>query len=244
MEENNSDKNSTYIYGLNSSDTKSELFNSNIEAIYKDYSYNHYFCTKCYKFPFLKFCKDRTNVKLTCSCFNNKKISIEELFKNISIENSLSIFLSETNLNIINIENELICKVRNKEFKGFSKFLLNSYCEQMLDYINKIFENDIILYNDIKMEENKIEELKRKVNNNNDKSENTIIFNKINDSIYEKISKDEEKRFNKLINIIINDYKYYPNFMHFINIKNLLYFFKIEDKSIEKEGNIIDDNFN
>ena len=37
---------------------------------------------------------------------------------------------------------------------------------------------------------------------------------------------------NKLINIIINDYKNYPYFTHFFNIKNLLYFFNIEDRPI------------
>ena len=250
MEKNNSIKKSTDFYGSNSSDNKSELFNTNIEVIYRDYSYNHYFCTKCYKFPFLKFCKDRKNVKLTCSCFNNKKISIEELFKNIAIENSLLRFLSETNLNIENNEDKLKCKEHNKEFKGFSKFLLNNFCEECDDYMNEINDNDIIRYNDIKIEENKIEELKRKVNdnndifdNNNDISENTIKFNINNDGNYEEISKDEEKNFKKLINIIINDYLELPNFIHFINIKNLLYFFKIEDKLIEKEGNIIDDNF-
>ena len=50
-------------------------FNTNIDSINNyDYDHNHYFCNKCHKFPFIKFCKDRKNVRFTCSCFNNKKI--------------------------------------------------------------------------------------------------------------------------------------------------------------------------
>ena len=247
MEENNFDVNYTNFYDLNSSDNKSELFNENIGTIYENNSFNHYFCTKCHKFPFLKFCKDRKNVKLICPSFNNKKILIKNLFEILGIKDN--ILLSETNLNI---EDEPICKEHIKKYKGFSKFFLNNYCEECFEYINEIYENDIIRFDDIKIEEKKIEELKRKVNNNNDifdhnfnndKSEgNTIKFYKINDSIYEKLSEEDEKEFKKLINIIISDYLNYPNFIHFINIKNLLHFFEIEDKKIEKEGNIIDDN--
>ena len=100
-------------------------FNTNIESILKDYDYghNHFFCNKCYKFPFIKFCKDRKNVRFTCSCFNDKKILIEKLFKNFSIEDRLSRFFTTTTTNKnINIENELMCKMHKKKFKGFSKF--------------------------------------------------------------------------------------------------------------------------
>jgi hypothetical protein len=107
---------------------------------------------------------------LTCSCFNNKKISIKELFIIDSIPSSLSIFLSKTNLNI-NIENELICKKHNKKFKGFSKFFLNNYCEHCYEYINEIYDNDIIRFDEIKIEEKKIEEIIEKINDNKDISE-------------------------------------------------------------------------
>ena len=50
------------------SDDKSQLFHTDIEPIYD--SSNHYFCSKWLKFPFIKFCKDRKNIRLTCSCFN------------------------------------------------------------------------------------------------------------------------------------------------------------------------------
>jgi len=251
MMEDNS-LNSTNLYGSNletSTNNNNEIFNTDIKSLKSDYDYdNHYFCTKCHKFPFVKFCKNRKNVKITCSCFNNRTISIEEFFKMFSIEGSLSIFLSKSNLNI-NIENELICKKHNKTFKGFSKFFLNNFCEDCNEYHDEIYYNDIIKFDEIRIEENKIKEINEKINNNQEISEeiseeesNNFEIIEINESTLEKISGKENKRFKKLINIIINDYKNYPNFTHYFNIKNLLYFFKIEDKSIEKEENTLDDN--
>ena len=116
-----------------STDNRNEKFNTNVEPIINDYNYNHYFCTSCNKFPFIKFCKDRKNVRLTCSCFNNKKILIEELFKIIYIKNSEAKFLPESTLNI-NIENQLKCNDHNKKFKGFSKFFLNKLKIEILFY--------------------------------------------------------------------------------------------------------------
>ena len=228
-----------------STDNKVELFETNIESINNYDNYNHYFCIECHKFPFIKFCKNKKNVRLTCSCFNNKKISIEELFNLISIKNINSTYSSEANK--INIKNEVICNEHNKKFKGFSKFFLNNYCEDCAQYKNEIYDNDIIRFDDIKLD--KIEELFETINDNNcisdelseqlsEEISDNIIFNKFNKSTYEKISKNEEKRFKELVNIIINDYKYYPNFTHFFNIRNLLYFFNIENKPIQNEGNI------
>ena len=222
-------------------DNLNEIFKSNIEPINNNYNDSHYFCTKCHKFPLIKFEKDRKNIRLTCSCINNKKILIKELFKTYSIASSLSIFLSKTNLNI-NIEKELKCKEHDKNFKGFSKFFLNNFCEDCNYYKSKKSDTDIIRFNDIKIEEKKIDELINIVNDNYDESESIIKYGKINDSTYVKLEEEEVKRFKKLINIIINDYKNYPNFIHFFNIKNLLYFFNIEDNPLEKEEDIIIDN--
>jgi len=96
------------------------------------------------------------------------------------------------------------------------------------------------------MEDIEIKQLLNKKNNNNKPFEESNINNTFtiidkNNGICEVLSKEEENDFNKLINIIINDYKNYPNFSHFFNIKNLLHFFNIEDKSIiEKEGKKFD----
>ena len=184
------------ILELSTTEKKNELFNIDEEPINNNYNDSHYFCNKCHKFPLIKFNKDRKNVKLTCSCFNNKKMIIEELFKTNSIASSLSIFLSKTNLNI-NIENELLCKDHNKKFQGFSKYFLNNYCEDCDNFKNEEFNKDIIRFNDIKIEEKKIEELIKIINDNNDNSESIIKYIKINDSTYEKLEEEEEKRFKK-----------------------------------------------
>ena len=232
---------SSYLEQVTENDN--EIFNTNIDSIINDYNYNHYFCTNCNKFPFIKFCKDRKNVRLTCSCYNNKKITFKELFKIVDIRNSEAIFSPETALNK-NIENELRCKEHNKKFKGFSKFFLNNYCEDCYYYKHEKYNNDIIRFDEIAIDEKKIEELKKIITNNNISEEiseemsNNIRYN----NNYEKLSKDEYKSFKILINIIIDDYINYPNFTHFFNIKNLLYFFNIEDEPIEKEENIVDNN--
>ena len=78
--------NSSYFDKLNlnntSQETNNQLTNIEIETINNDR--DHYLCTQCLKFPYIKFCKDRKHIRLTCSCFNNKKILIKDLFeKNI-----------------------------------------------------------------------------------------------------------------------------------------------------------------
>ena len=196
-------------YNEPSIDNKSEILNTNIESIINDYNFNHYYCDKCYKYPFIKFSKDRKNVRLTCSCLNNKKITIEELFKIIDIRNSEANFLTESSLNI-NIENQLKCKEHNKKFKGSSKIFLYNYCEDCYEYRNGLYYNDIIIFDEIKIEEKKIEEIIEKIYDNKDLSEeiseetsNYTRYIKINENTYEKLSKEEDKRYKILINIII-----------------------------------------
>ena len=82
------------------------ILNENQEIINNVDNFIHYYCTSCHKFPFIKFWKDRKNIRLTCSCFNNKKILIEKLFKLNSNDMSLPILLSKTDLNNLNIEDE------------------------------------------------------------------------------------------------------------------------------------------
>ena len=123
MKEENSFSSSEFYssYLEQITENKNEIFNTKIDSIINDYNYNHYFCTNCKIFPFIKFCKDRKNVRLTCSCYNNKKISIEELFKLIYIKNTRIIYLPETTLNL-NIENQLICNKHKKNLKAFQNF--------------------------------------------------------------------------------------------------------------------------
>ena len=240
------------IYGSNSniptikSDDKSQLFSTDTEPINENS--NHYFCTNCLKFPFIKFCKDRRNIRLNCSCFNNKKILIEDLFSFESKYNLLikknNLFATTINSNKNNnkiIKNNFICKEHKKKFKCFSINYLDNRCPSC--YKN---ENErIIDFNDIIIENEKIIQLIEKINEHNDYSNdniNNIKIIKNSDSDYVKLSEYEEKRFKQLINIIINDYKNYPNFSHFFNIKNLFHFFKIENNSSNiKEEEKIDD---
>ena len=229
------------------SDDESQLFNQNIETIYDNS--NHYFCTECLKFPFIKFCKDRKNIRLTCSCINNKKILIEDLF---SFESKYNLLIKKNNLftTTINsnksinkiIKNNFICKEEKKKFVGFSINYMENYCPVCINIQNENEKDSIIHFNDIKIENEKILQLLEKINEHNDNNNeniNDIKIIKNNDSNYGNLIEDEEKRFKQLINIIINDYKNYPNFSHFFNIKNLLHFFKIENNpEIKKEEKI------
>ena len=92
---------------------KSQPFNTDTEPIYDNS--NHYFCIKCLKFPFIKFCKDRRNIRLTCSCFNNKKILIEDLF---SFESKYNLLIKNNNLCITTTinSNKNINKIIKKNF--------------------------------------------------------------------------------------------------------------------------------
>jgi len=96
------------------------------------------------------------------------------------------------------------------------------------------------------LEDIKIEKLLEKISKNNmifDESNIIYLFKIINKTydICEILSEEEEGEFNQLMNIIINDYKNYPNFSHFFNIKNIFYFFNIEDEQIfEEVGKKID----
>ena len=79
----NSNINTSYFYNsyINnySQEINSELFNLSEESINKIGV--HYLCTQCLKFPYIQFYKDRKFIRLTCSCFNNKKILIKDLFE-------------------------------------------------------------------------------------------------------------------------------------------------------------------
>ena len=117
-----------------------------------------------------------------------------------------------------------------------STIYLDNFCQFCFNNLNYI----IIKYDEIKIEDIKIEQLFNKINNKNKSFEESNINNKFiiidkNNGDCEILSEEEEEMFNNLIKIIINDYKTYPNFSHFFNIKNLLYFFNIEDKQIPNE---------
>jgi len=239
-----------YLNNLHLNNTSEEINSdlSNLDISNINNNRDHYLCTQCLKFPYIKFCKDKKHIRLTCSCFNNKKILIKDLYEKnlLYIENKSNInLLSTTNLNLNDdIENKLKCKEHNYKlfykFECFSKIYLENYCHYYKNEHHNKIKDKIIDFDDIKIEDIKIKQLLKKINNNNkplgESNNETITIYDKNNGICEILSKEEEYNFNKLINIIINDYKNYPNFSHFFNIKNLLFFFNIEDKQIiEKE---------
>ena len=71
---------------------------SNSNSINQKMNTYNYLCTQCFKFPYIEFCNDRKHIRLTCSCFNNKKIIIKDLFE---LNTNFNI-ISETNLNLKN----------------------------------------------------------------------------------------------------------------------------------------------
>ena len=180
------------FYGSNSNiptikiDNKSQLYNQDIEPIYDNS--NHYFCTKCPKFPFIKFCKDRRNISLTCSCMNNKKIIIKDLFKfeNILIKNNnlFTTIKSNKNKNKI-IKNNFICKEYKKKFKFFSINYLDNKCPICVEDENE----RTIDFNDIKIENGKILQLIENINEHNDYNNDSIKIIKIikNNESYGKL---------------------------------------------------------
>jgi len=200
-------------------------FNIDIPKINElEYPY-HYLCTKCLKFPFIEFCKDMKNIKFTCSCYNNKKILIKDLLeeknKYIFIEDSIQNFLSSINNN--SDCQGINCQKHNKKFEYFCKECFIHSCNE----INEGNLNngcDLIRLEEIRFDNKKIELLKNKIKPNieeinenisNLNDTNTIINNNRNTEI---LTGKEKNQFNKLINIIINDYNNFPNILHFFNI--------------------------
>ena len=135
MKDNNQNNNlseSELFYGpINN---KNRLSISNINPILKEEEY-HYLCPKCYKFPLIEFTKTLNHVKFTCSCYNNKEISIKDLFDEtkdyITINNLSSSNLLSSNIIKYNNNNEegFKCKEHNHNFKYFCETCLINLCD-------------------------------------------------------------------------------------------------------------------
>ena len=123
----------------------------------------------------------------------------------------------------------LICEKHKKKYIGFSKIFFDNYCESCISA--KSDNKDIIIFDDIKIKDKKIKQLLKQINSkeSNSTSKNKLIEN--NSGRREILSEEDEEKFNNLANIIIYDYIKYPCFSHFFNVKNLLAFFNIEDKT-------------
>ena len=240
--ENESKLTSTILYGGDNNDLtqtnnyENPPFNSDIPQINELEYPNHYLCPKCLLFPFIEFCKDMKHIKLTCSCYNNKKILIKDLLdeknKYIIIEDSITNLLSsiDRNLDCEGIK----CTKHNKKMEYFCKKCFGHCCNE-----NNCC--DPIKLEEIRFDNKKIELLKNKINSNSDKitedmsnlnlNDTKIINN--NNSNTEILTRKEKDQFNKLINIIINDYCNFPNILHFFNIQNLFNFFILKMKMMK-----------
>ena len=184
----------------------------------------HYLCPKCLKFPFIKFCKDKKYVRVSCSCFSNEKILIKDLLERnnlISYGNFIEKIFQKDKYK----EDKLFCNHEEK-YICFSKLFLDNYCRW--DYMDKRDKEDIILFDDIEIE---FEKMKKLIDINN----NNTCFEETNNGRIEILSQEEKDNFKRLVNLIINDYINYPNFSHYFNIKNLLYFFNIEDNQMNEK---------
>ena len=139
-------------------------------------------------------------------------------------------------------------------YMGFNKYYYSNVCKRNGE------GKYVINFEDIKIDEEKIKKLEEYINDNYNNPNNDSKFldesNANNESANidiqfsnSKIIFDEEKEknFKKLVRIILDDYKKYPNYSHFFNIQNLIYFFNIEDNpeiQREKEYNKINNEIN
>ena len=79
---------------------KNSLLNNDIDTILPRYqNHYHYLCPECQKFPLIEF-KNKKNIRITCSCINNQKISISTFLDNIekNILSQKNLLSSKTNI--------------------------------------------------------------------------------------------------------------------------------------------------
>jgi len=120
----------------------------------------HYLCTKCFKFPYIKFYKDKRFIRINCSCIKNEKILIKDYMNKLSIENGYKSFFNTNNDK--NIEKGIKCVEHKRKFRGFSKVYLKNYCLKCINESNN--KKDIIRFDKIKIEDKKIDQFLKIIN--------------------------------------------------------------------------------
>lgn len=207
---------------------------SNIE----DIDNYHIVCSECRNYFFIDFTESKMSIKITCLCYNNKEISIEDFFgKDIRINDS-SDTLSDNNsdCNCNNYEGiKCNCSKNNNIFK--------SYCETCR--LNKCTICEINCKNkshkliDLKsiIKEKQLNEVKEIVNKKKNKTNPDSNFKEnfklieTDDNNLETIPEEDVKAFYKLINIIIEAYEKYPDFILANNINNIFHYFNLKDNN-------------
>ena len=147
-------------------------------------------------------------MKFTCSCYNNKKIFIKDLFdesNNYITINNLSCSSILSSNNIKEKEEGLIYKEHHEYFKYFCKTCLINICDECKNN-HKHFPHKRIEY--IKTDNEKLDRIITIINSINIDESNideNIKFVQINYNIFEKVTKDEENEFYKFLRTTIND---------------------------------------
>ena len=227
----------SFLSQTSTTNSNKDPFNTEINTITITENKYHYLCPECYKFPLIDFYK----YKYTCSCVNkDKQKTIKHLIDGISRYYLNNSFIStdenhEKNNDYIN---GLSCLEHNKIFEYFCKNCLKNLCKECKEKKDHVSHEIEVIQ---KINKEKMDILKKIIKEKNI-NYNEIISNEeetieiINHTINcELISKPQEKELYKLINIIIEDYTYYPNYIHIFNIKNIFNFLEIKNISNEKE---------
>ena len=248
--QNNNNNKSECIYGtkinnLNNNSTNIKEINlqsfADFTSIIQEEEEYHYLCPKCHKFPLIEFFKTRKSIQFTCSCYNNKKISIKDLFdknnnNNYITKNSLpnSCLLStiiKSNNNGFYVDEYSTLKF-NDNFKYFCKTCLINISNK--DEHN-VAPHELIDLKSIKIDKEELNRIIPLINSNNDdninENEENISINIIDEIHIEKLTDEVLKLFKRFIRIIINDFFHYPNLSHYYNIKNIIYFQDSNDYS-------------
>ena len=210
----------------------------------------HYLCPNCLNFPLIEFINEY-DIKYNCGCLDRKKkdLAIQKLFNpkenymifdninnNIKEENvGETYFNSQENNENINKDNIFKCnKHKSLKIHKFRYYCIQCHenackecCQKHLDKSHELIVFD---FKNAKTIE-KLVEINEIINN---KKKNLIMTNiekeideirgyKIqkNDKDIQKIPLDYLESFILLINIIMKDYKYYPNYSHIYNIENI-----------------------
>ena len=212
-------------------------------------SKKHFICKSCNTVPLIEF-KSFEKLHYKCNCHEIPETNIEEILTiNISDEEKNNLKDKKNNNNIIikiddkevislsktvdddkeinegEIENKshllsLKCNLHNKKYAYYCLECKVNVCRKCISEGDRHVNHPLDLFDKYFFEINpiltNIEKFLKKKENNNDKL----------------------KAFKTLMNIIINDYKYFPNYNHIFIIKKCNKFISNENKSNSNSGQI------
>ena len=226
-----SENNSEISFSFGSTDT-SKMF-SNPEK----YSYIHFFCKNCLCIPILLF-KSVLKIVYTCKCNQNYSMDIIKYFDdtlNISEESEekdIEGTKEKEKENNILLDIFYCQKHKGQKFFSYCKEFDTSLCQTCFIEEKKYKDNQMIFFDELKNETNKILELIIK----NFSLMSLPYDNEFSDFLDNNLGQVKEY-YIKFINVLINDYKNFACYSHFIIISNLskaLGIFITEDTNLKK----------